>query len=74
VRRWSAPQRHGGPATLDDPADRVVAGLLVALGFAADVDAVESPARQTWEFHDRVSAPHGRTTTCATRRHLPVRR
>jgi oxazoline/thiazoline dehydrogenase len=41
-------------ARLTDPGDRALARLLVALGFAVDADAAESPSRQTWEFHDRL--------------------
>ena len=41
-------------ASLGDPVDRAFAGLLVALGFVADPQMAESPAHQTWEFHDRL--------------------
>jgi SagB-type dehydrogenase family enzyme len=41
-------------ARVSDPADRALLMLLMVLGFAADADATEAPARQTWEFHDRL--------------------
>lgn len=42
-----------GPS-LTGPFDRALATLLVALGFAVEAGAAEPPARQTWEFHDRL--------------------
>jgi SagB-type dehydrogenase family enzyme len=35
-------------------AEHAVLMLLVGLGFAVDAAAIEPPARQTWEFHDRL--------------------
>jgi len=47
----------GGPFEAAEPAapiDRALLLLLTALGFVTDAEADESPARQTWEFHDRL--------------------
>jgi len=40
--------------SLTVPLDRALTALLVALGFAVDANVEDAPARQTWEFHDRL--------------------
>jgi oxazoline/thiazoline dehydrogenase len=40
--------------SLTGPLDHALTALLVALGFVVDAAVVEAPARQTWEFHDRL--------------------
>jgi SagB-type dehydrogenase family enzyme len=40
--------------SLTGPLDHALTALLVALGFVVDAAMVEAPARQTWEFHDRL--------------------
>lgn len=42
------------PNDLQRHEQRSLLALLVALGFAGDADAVESPSRRVWEFHDRL--------------------
>lgn len=39
---------------LDPREERPLVALLVALGFAGDADAPDTPSRRTWEFHDRL--------------------
>lgn len=40
--------------SLTGAVDRALLALLVAPGFVVDADAKEPPARQSWEFHDRL--------------------